>query len=338
MAIPVQCRNGHQWVVEDAYAGGTAVCPTCYATVAVPRTPAGSRDGPAAAAGLSGAAPVQDSRPSRGSQLARLNQGLGLQYARLVLNLGTLLLAMMVLFFEEEAFQRHTLVMEAVAGAGVLGIGVLLAAQLLVGILGSLLCLSAPTESRARGYILASLALDVAVLALVFLLALYNQPAYAAVVLGLGSWVLFMLFLRRLAFFFDQPGAAAEARRLLLWGTALVGIPLCILFLAGTGLAREYPSVFFGAVSLAAYLILLFGLVAFIESLVGLRRRDAILISLPLLVVLLLVPVSVPLLILEFGWAVLFIQVLLGVLEVIGTLRGVIAAEAEKARQKQQPA
>ena len=42
---------------------------------------------------------------------------------------------------------------------------------------------------------------------------------------GLGSWVLFMAFLARLAGFIDRPSEAREARTILLYGLLLVTVP-----------------------------------------------------------------------------------------------------------------
>jgi hypothetical protein len=86
------------------------------------------------------------------------------------------------------------------------------------------LCAFVPRESGARGLILASLVLDVIAIPTGIYLALFNLPRPELLVLGLSliAWMLFVLFLRRLAAYLDQKGSAHEAAGILVGGLLLM--------------------------------------------------------------------------------------------------------------------
>jgi hypothetical protein len=99
-----------------------------------------------------------------------------------------------------------------------------------LGMTGSVFCIQAPEKTRARPVIFAALVLDA--VGLMFTLVsccLFFIPPVLFIVGSLAymfilaSFVLFMLFVRAMTGFFDDPGAADEAASVTVW---LVAIPL----------------------------------------------------------------------------------------------------------------
>jgi hypothetical protein len=268
MPIHTQCPNGHALTTGDAQAGKTIQCPRCQAVVAVPAlltVPPGATP-PTAAAETdeyqviepAPAPPDVKVRPMAGP-LRWVRLGLGFHYAKLLTILIGILLAMV------------GLILAAFTDMNVVGIGarlVVIAAWLdvsfgapVLGLVGSLLCCRVPCQTRGRPLIVTALALETAALAVPILLLVVGDGAAALRADGAGTnartvalgqvapvctlvgFVLFMLFLRRLAFFLEAPGAAEEAvtiiyRYLLLYvvaPVALAGLALAALTISSPG-------------------------------------------------------------------------------------------------------
>jgi hypothetical protein len=109
------------------------------------------------------------------------------------------------------------------------------------GMVGSILCCFVARKSRLRPLSIVAATLDGAafVLSLVggLLLALDNRggvvPAVLGLLLGFIGWLLFMLFLSKLADFIDEDAAAAEIFQIMVIDLALlIGGPLAIVAVA----------------------------------------------------------------------------------------------------------
>jgi hypothetical protein len=170
-----------------------------------------------------------------GMNLVRL--GLGFHYARMLINLVAMLFLMGLVCFESGSRMVNSPVASAAsAGLGISGLILFIALIFLLpllGLIGSVLCLWVPRESKSRGVLIASLVLDVAVIPLGVVLAVMEISGFFAIPVGLTSWILFMLFLQRLAQYLDQRSAVQDARNLLVLGIALfVGVPLLLVLIS----------------------------------------------------------------------------------------------------------
>jgi hypothetical protein len=162
--------------------------------------------------------------------LARVQLGLGFHYARLVLTLLAILVLMGLMCYGVTVKPGAGDPGLIVGGLATLGL-VLLAAVL--GILGSVLCLWVGRASGAWGFVFTSLLLDGLTLPLAAYLQIVSLPPLIGWVVQFVSWILFMLFLGRLARYLDRPGEANELMALITWGVALlVGVPLLLVLLA----------------------------------------------------------------------------------------------------------
>ncbi len=146
--------------------------------------------------------------------LEKVNLGLGFHYARLVLLLVTLIGQLLVGAVAGVAVGNPNLV----PVVGVLTVLLLVSAgvQALLGIVGSIFCLAVPTASGARGIILISMVLDVLALPLGVVMFLLDFPDVLGMLMGLVSWILFMVFLSRLAAFVRE-GVLSQTCMELLW-------------------------------------------------------------------------------------------------------------------------
>ncbi|MCI0683528.1 MAG: hypothetical protein L0Y71_15595 [Gemmataceae bacterium] len=173
-------------------------------------------------------------------KLSRVRLGLAFHYARLIIFLASpvvLLLAIAVGGIAGAGGRTMGLAGGALAFiVAILVVAALLSAPVL-GMVGSILCVWVPSKS-ARSTIMVSMALDMASfgLGMVALLltvvgVLSDAPALALVFrfvqfgLTVAAWVLFMIFLRRLALSFEEWGYADEAGSIILFGTLLVLVP-----------------------------------------------------------------------------------------------------------------
>jgi hypothetical protein len=205
--------------------------------------------------------------------LATVRVGLGLHYARLVLTLLTFLALMGLVCYA--AMTRAQVQDRGVAVGALATIAVGLLAALL-GVVGSILCLWVGRASRARGFILASLVLDALTVAVAAWARAAALPDLLAWVPAFASWILFMLFLRRLALYLDRPGEADECMALITRGVALlVAVPLLLFLLAQVAilwgfLARNVSALFLlGAVSVLIVILQFIFLVKLFFSILG---------------------------------------------------------------------
>jgi hypothetical protein len=212
-------------------------CPKCLTKVdlsapAVPQRPAVSDRGPGdRAAAPRPRPPRREADPAR-QALDRVEKGLRCHNYRIQAWVYGVFLAF-----------AAVLIAPWFGGAAlvVVFLGLLLAGALapVLGITGSVLCLSVPEESSGKPFIVGSLVLDVAaVLAGVVAgvgAAAFEVPSPAASllgsVIGFAAWVLLTLFLKRLGAYLGQPDLESEAGRLLLVGIALQLSPLLLILL-----------------------------------------------------------------------------------------------------------
>jgi hypothetical protein len=184
--------------------------------------------------------------------LANVNIGLACHYARLLVLIVTIIGRLVWVVLTLAAI-RHFLAMLQIGEMLLLLSSVV---QAVLGIVGSIFCLFVPARSNARLIILISLLLDVLALPLVLIAFLIDFPEVVAMLLGLASWILFTLYMRRLATYLGERVTADQAEQILWRGLLLfVAAPVG---LAGIGFALRYipcigPLFFLGLV--LAYII-----------------------------------------------------------------------------------
>jgi hypothetical protein len=171
--------------------------------------------------------------------LSYVQLGLGFHYARLVLTLLVVLALMASIAYAGLTKAQPGDLGLLVAALALIGL-VLLAAVL--GLLGSIFCLWVGRASRAWGFIFASLVLDLLTVPLGVYLQIASLPPWISCGVIFVSWILFMLFLQRLALYLDRPGEANELMTLIVRGIALVvAVPL-LLILLGMVAMIVFPS------------------------------------------------------------------------------------------------
>ncbi len=165
------------------------------------------------------------------ASLPQVLRGLTLHAARILLSLlATALILGLTLY---AATRRGVPTPEQVAWLelGLLGgVGVWLLGVLL-GLVGSVLCLWL-ADTPARLLLALALMLDLATLPVGIVAALLGWTALLSWAMGLGSWVLFLVFLVRLSGCIDRPSEAREARTILVYGLLLVTIPASLAAMA----------------------------------------------------------------------------------------------------------
>jgi hypothetical protein len=189
-----------------------------------------------------------------------VQRGLGFHYARLVLTLLALLVLMGLVCYGATTKARADDEGLWIGGLAALGIVVLAA---LFGLVGSLLCLWVSGDSPAWWLIFLSLLLDVLTLPLAVYLQMAGRPPLLGWVVAFVSWLLFMLFLCRLARGIDRPGEANELMALITRGVALlVGVPLLLVLLTQV-------AILYALVSIAtAQLVLMISLVILVVQII----------------------------------------------------------------------
>ena len=162
--------------------------------------------------------------------LGKVRLGLGFHYARLVLTLAAILVMMGLTCYEAMARPEADDPVQILGGLAAVGVALLAVG---LGIVGSTLCLWVGRASGARAFIFVSLLLDVLILPLFVYLQIAALSVLIGWVIAFASWVLFMVFLRRLAVYIDRPGEANELMVLITRGVALlVAVPLLLVLLA----------------------------------------------------------------------------------------------------------
>jgi hypothetical protein len=269
MTIQLVCYNGHEMEVEEDFAGQKAVCPICQVVMPVPRlkqeavpkysvVPAQRMKKKNKVSGQ----PVlivddhDDEIPVPVAHgLAMVNAGLGFHSARIILYFFFIFLASAVLAALSKEWTTYStsqgraqlaediilgtnptpkssLLDSALIVGGMIAIG-LVFLHTVLGIAGSLLCLWVPRESKAQGFMIASMVLDLSGLGVGLLVTLAGLPPVISGPLGLVAWILFMLYLRKLAFYLNANDCADLARGIIFQGVALLFVPPLVLILFG---------------------------------------------------------------------------------------------------------
>jgi hypothetical protein len=165
--------------------------------------------------------------------MARVQVGLRCHSARLVWELLALLVMLGLLCYAGIARARPGDRVLDAGGLTAFGIALL---AILLGVLGSTLCLWVGRASRARRYIVPCLVLGLLTLPLCVSVQIGALPPQVGLligwVLGFASWLCFMRFLRRLALYLELSDDANEISALILRGTLLlVAVPLLLVLL-----------------------------------------------------------------------------------------------------------
>jgi hypothetical protein len=156
------------------------------------------------------------------------NLGLGFHYARLIVELVSIVVGLFGSMAVGLAMGTPAMALGLAIVFGFLTV-VMSAVMAILGLTGSILCAWVPARSGARPLIIVSAALDAPLLpaALVPLFVAmgyvgFQVYGFVSSLLGLASWILFMLFLRALSFFLSEDTMGREAERLLIRGLVLL--------------------------------------------------------------------------------------------------------------------
>jgi hypothetical protein len=235
MSIVVACYNGHKLSANEEHFGTKAKCPICGAIVPVPRPSRLGHQEEIAGEALplvipTGEALVEEAGPSAEfAGMGKVRQGLGYHYARVVVYLLTIFVICISVAFG--TIGEFIPALHQVPAIGLALTVILLYLQPLLGLVGSILCLTVPQESGGKGFIIASVVLDLTAIPIGTALQMADIPLLWAAPLGFVAWVLFMLFLRQLAGFLHRTVEEGAARELLTDGLLLLIPPLLIVLL-----------------------------------------------------------------------------------------------------------
>jgi hypothetical protein len=257
MDIRFSCAKGHSLAVDPELAGRRVKCPVCREIVTAPaqaRFPAEEEadDDEEAAEELSARRrrprrtppeehegrgrrhePGQRARPSKEDQLGWVKFGLNFHLWKYVCFVFAMLLGIMGRVL---AAGVPLLALPVVAGAGLSAF-----AATILGIVGSVFCGRVPPRSGARVLILVSLGFDAAALAALLLAvpaALVNVGLLLLLQLlslvgGLTGFVLFMVFLKKLAYYLrDRPDGDEAIAAMIQALAVLIGGPVVIVLSA----------------------------------------------------------------------------------------------------------
>jgi hypothetical protein len=290
MSMSVMCYNGHKLTAKDEDFGTKAKCPVCGVIVPVPRPsrlaplppepPSDVGDPPLVVS--TGEPLAEEETPlTEYPGMAKVRQGLGYHYARVVVLLLTIFVLCVSYAFG--TFAEIIPVLHEISGVGLLLTIILLYLQPLLGLVGSILCLAVPPQSGARGYIIASVVLDLAAIPIGAVITFSDIPTIAGAPLGFVAWVLFMLFLRHLANFLHRWVEESESREILFDGFLLLVPPLLVLLLSWVSLLTNLPRLYL-IIAVALFFAWLVQGIKFLFALVDLigGLRDAIQSRLPL--------------------------------------------------------
>jgi hypothetical protein len=197
-----------------------------------------SPPGAAAPGGVDPLVGKKDAAPTKRQALEKVHLGLTFHYARLVLLLVSVVTLIGCLVFSAMAAKEQ----KVVSTTGVLAIVTIIVTaalslvQPILGMVGSMLCLWVPAKSEAKGFILASLVVDaltlpvglgLTILAMALQVGGEQSPlkllaALATAPMGMISWILFIFFLRKLAYYLRQQDHGDDALRLVIQALAIV--------------------------------------------------------------------------------------------------------------------
>jgi hypothetical protein len=236
--LPAQAPKGDTCAIVDPPSPGGRHCPGCGAALgeqAVLCVQCGYdfRLGKARATvveHLKSETP-QERRRRQVASFPQVLRGLILHAARILLRLLATVLIIGLTFYAASLEGVPTPGQRTFLEVGLLGgVGVGLLSEIL-GFAGSVLCLRLP-DSLARGLLVVNMVLGLAILPVGIVASILNWSPLLSWAMGLGSWVLFLVFLVRLARCIDRPSEAREARNILLFGLFLDALPITLIMMA----------------------------------------------------------------------------------------------------------
>ncbi len=237
MAIEITCPNGHLLRLAEKYAGKNVRCPKCQTVLQIPSI-----------AELGGASenaePIAPERRDefdddeaerkaerRRDRRERLNQvrtGITLHLIKII---SALLLVILIGVLGGVAAGTKSVHMGRVIDLGANGARIAIS---VLGIVGSILCMSVPRASGARNMITVSLCLDLTMIGLNTILLiipinglLLIGVGISQMLLWMGAWLTFMFFLKNLADylrkrFLEDDTLSVIKLGLILWGLGIV--------------------------------------------------------------------------------------------------------------------
>jgi hypothetical protein len=209
-------------------------------------------------------------------QMGMTSLGLGFHYAKVLIYLIGILVYMVCIVLMSGALSPQS-AEGAVAGVRFLSVILSLAYFTMayvgpgLGATGSILCCWVPGITKAKPFVITSLALDIVATVLPLLSMLiagaaaftggFRETAPGTVVLSLvftvlsalctmAAFILFMLFLRQLATFMDDSGTANEAMGAIVHYVWLILAPILVvglLFMLIFFISRDFASFLFGS-------------------------------------------------------------------------------------------
>jgi len=201
--------------------------------------------------------------------LRKVASGLGLiRNGLILLILGVLLYVVGMAFVVFGGAGRDALQLLTVLFEGMVFVGQIM------NLLGSIRCLSTPPETRARGWIVASVVAEVLsmILGMDQLVGAKSEAAQSAQQLvGIVAFVTFILFLRQLGLFIGRTDLARRAINLLiLWGV-LIGLSLALIASAFL-LQQRNGRQMFGAAGMGPEIAIVCGVTVLVLSIMALAK------------------------------------------------------------------
>jgi len=202
------------------------------------------------------------------ASLRKVASGLGLIRIGLILTIFSVLVS----FFGILMIGLVGAGAKALGTTALLFIGMVLVAQIL-NLIGSILCLSTPAATQARGWIVASLVAEV--LSMIISLTTltgqqFEESQRVQQLLGIVAYVTFILFLRRLGVFIGRTDLVRRAINLLILWAVLIGLGLVLI--AGTVLSLQGNGQFVGRSAGMAGIVLFAGVSMFVVEIVALVK------------------------------------------------------------------
>ncbi len=179
-------------------------------------------------------------------QFKLVNLGLIFYYIKVIAIISAILLAISSAFLAAGMGSAGGLG-QIIFVIGILVSFVVIMVAPMLGIVGGILCCFVPPKSGGRPLILTSVALDAMALMIGTVISLVliispsgNNPIIRNIVdgatflLGLGSFIMFMLFIRKLSYYMDDDGTAAEAYEVMIAYIFGFSIPVAAVAIVST--------------------------------------------------------------------------------------------------------
>jgi hypothetical protein len=288
MSIHLSCYNGHRLTALDEHFGTKGKCPVCGVVVPVPRpsrltqpTAVTEEDANAPQIIPTGESLAEEATPlTQYPGMPKVAQGLSYYYARIVVYLLTIFVISVSVAFG--TFGDIIPVLHEVYAVGWVLTVVLWYIQPILGLVGSILCLDVPWESGGKGYVIASVVLDLIAIPIGTVLRLADQNILWAAPLGFLALVLFMFFLTKVATFLHRKAEERAAAEVFVDGLKLLIPPSLIGLLIWVHHLNHIPR-FFPLIATILFFAWLYLGIKFLFSLVDLigGLRDAIRARLP---------------------------------------------------------